>query len=114
MPTRLPRINIVVTEEQHALLSELAQLDPTTRSSAGFVRELLDQVTPLLRAQVPAMRVAAQEKNAAAESLREPLRAFLDQMEQMNLLDVLETPSAPARSGVSREDGRTARRSPRQ
>jgi len=103
-------VNIVVTEEQHALLSELAELDPDTRSAAGFVRDLLDQVTPLLRSTVPLMRAAAQEMDTNREQLREPLRAFLSAMEQMDLLDGAPH-GAPARTGAERrEDGRTARR----
>jgi hypothetical protein len=108
MPKRQLRVNMVVTEEQHALLSELAELDPVNvRSAAGFMRDLLDRVTPLLRVQVPAMRAAAQELNTSREELQEPLRAFLVKMKQMDLLDpaTLEPPE-PQRS----EDGRPKRR----
>ncbi len=64
---------------------------------------------PLLRATVPMMRAAAQEMDTSREQLREPLRSLLTAMEQMDLLDDA-TQGAPARSGVSREDGRTVRR----
>jgi hypothetical protein len=107
MPKRQLRVNMVVTEEQHALLSELAELDPSVRSSAGFMRELLDRVTPLLRVQVPAMRAAAQELNTSREQLQEPLRALLVKMKQMDLLDPASLePPEPQRS----EDGRPKRR----
>lgn len=86
MPTPYPRVNIVVTVEQYALLSELAELD-NRRSVAAIVRELVDQVTPLLRATVPAMRAAKQELDSSRESLKKPLADFLAAMEQHELLD---------------------------
>jgi hypothetical protein len=107
MPTRNFRVNTVITEEQHALLSELASLDPTVRSSAGFVRELIDQVTPLLRVTVPAMRAAAQEMDSSREELKGPLRDLLAAVQQLDLADA-PAHGPPARS-VS-EDGRTVRR----
>ncbi len=109
MPTPYARVNIVCTLEQRALLTELADLDPTVRSPAGFVRQLLDQVTPFLRVTVPMMRAAAQEMDSSRSQLKEPLADFLAQLEQLDLLDA-SAPGAPARSGVSREDGRTVRR----
>lgn len=109
MPTRLPRVNVVVSQEQHALLSELARLDPETRSAAGFLRQMLDQVTPLLRATVPMMKAAAEELDTNRQALRGPLNAFLAQVEQMDLLDDHGAPGA-ARTERS-EGGRTGRRS---
>ena len=110
MPSaRNPRVNVVVTDEQHALLLELAQLDPDTRSASAFLRHMLDEVTPLLRKTVPMMRAAAQELDSSREGLRAPLREFVRTVQQMDLLDAPD--GAPARS-VS-EDGRTARRTRR-
>ena len=110
MPTRYPRVNVVVTEEQHALLSELAELERkqghATASASGFVRALIDQVTPLLRKTVPLMRAAAEELDTNREALREPLRAFLTEMRQLDLLD---PPAAPARTERS-EGARTRRK----
>jgi hypothetical protein len=102
-------VNTVITEEQHALLSELARFDPTVRSAAGFVRELIDQVTPLLRVTVSAMKAATQEMDSSREGLKAPLRELLAVAQQLDLTDA-PAHGAPARSGVSREDGRTVRR----
>lgn len=99
MPTHLPRVNVVVTEEQHALLSELRRLDPSIRSSASFLRTLLDQVTPLLRKTVPLMRAAAEELDTSRESLREPLREFMAELHQLDLLDSGAS-ERPNRSGA--------------
>jgi len=115
MPTQLPRVNIIVTEEQHALLSELASLDGR-RSAAAIVRELVDGVTPLLRVTVPAMRAAKQELDTNREALKKPLAEMIAAMQQHDLLDETVT---PRRSGTAATEGaRTAppkrRRAPRQ
>lgn len=90
MPTRLPRLNVTVTDEQHALLLELAKLNGG--SAAGYLRQMLDQATPLLRATVPAMRLAAQEMNATREEANQALADMFDALresagvEQLDLL----------------------------
>ncbi len=112
MPTQLPRVSVVVTQEQHALLSELASLDPDTRSIGAFLRQLVDEVTPLLRVQVPAMRAAMQEADTAREGLREPLQAFLAHVEQMDLLEPRPTARA-ARSDAGARTARAAKKRPR-
>jgi ABC-type transporter Mla subunit MlaD len=87
MPTRFPRVNVVVSEEQHRLLTELAALDPQTRSASSFLRQLLDQVTPLLRNTVPMMRAASEEMDAGRSQLREPIRNFVAAIDQFDLLE---------------------------
>jgi hypothetical protein len=107
MPTLLPRLNVTVTREQHALLLELASLDPDTPSAASFIRELIDQVTPLLRVTVPMMRAAKEAQGEAQEQLREPLRLFLAEMKQKDLLDL--PPAMAERTAAKRGPHRTAR-----
>jgi hypothetical protein len=113
MPTPSPRVNVVVTEEQRALLFELARLDPSVRSASAFLRTMLDEVTPLLRTAVPLMRAAAEELDTtraeAREKLRRPLADFLHEMNQMDLLDA---PPGAQRTERS-EGGRAKRRSRR-
>ena len=87
MPTHRPRVNVVVTDEQHALLSELAKLDPSVRSASSFLRAMLDQATPLLRKTVPMMREDAKERDTARSELRTALRDFISEAQQMDLLD---------------------------
>lgn len=107
MPPQLaPRVNVTVTEEQHALLLELARLDPETRSAASFLRQLLDQATPLLRKTVPMMRAAAEELDTGRTELRSTIREFLAELQQTDLLD---EPGAPARTGPQRSEDRTGR-----
>ncbi len=90
-----PRVNVVVTEEQRALLLEFARLDPSVRSASGFLRSMLDQVTPLLRKTVPMMRAAAEEMDSARSQLQAPLRALLVELDQADLLE-------PAALGANR------------
>lgn len=102
MPTRHPRVNVVVSEEQHALLSELARLDPDLRSASSFLRALLDRVTPLLRKTVPLMRAAAEELDTNRDELRGALASFMEEMQQMDLLH----PAPGARRPQRSEDAR--------
>jgi hypothetical protein len=76
MPSKLPRVNVTVTEEQHALLLELARLNGG--SAAGYLRQMLDKATPLLRATVPALRMAAEEMNTTKEEAGTQLRKLLE------------------------------------
>jgi len=114
MPTPHARVNIVVTKEQYALLSELASLDDR-RSPAAIVRELVDQVTPLLRVTVPAMRAAKQELDTNRESLRKPLAEMVAAIEQLALPEV--PPATPRRRepqrGTSEDAPPKRRRAPR-
>ena len=102
MPPRQFRVNVVVTPEQHALLSELADLDPSVRSSSAFLRALLDRVTPLLRKTVPLMRAAAEELDTNREELRNALSEFMREMQQHDLLDAPSSDLAAARSAPSK------------
>jgi hypothetical protein len=113
MPTQLPRLNVTVTREQHALLLELASLDPDTPSAASFIRQLLDQATPLLRTTVPLMRAAKEAHGGAKETMREELRRFMAEMQQMDLLDPPAGSGAPApqRSEERRASTRGRRKS---
>ena len=105
MPTQLPRVNVTVTEEQHALLLEMAKLD-RGRSASGFLREMLDQVTPLLRATVAAMRAAAQEQDNA----RSELAGMMDELQTLIGQRALPlTPPPPAARTRSDAGARTAR-----
>lgn len=78
MPTRLPRLNVTVTEEQHRLLLRLGELQG--RSAASYLRELLDASTPVLRALEPmleaqrtALEQTASEQTASMEVLARSL-----------------------------------------
>jgi len=88
MPSKQPRLNLTITEEQRALLFELAELEGGTAS--GFVRKLVDQVTPLLRASVPLLRTAAREHQITVEQGRERIREALEEISHTGLLDQLD------------------------
>lgn len=112
MPTKFPRVNVTVSEEQHALLLELAQLQGG--SAAGFLRQQLDAVTPLLREAVPLLRRAAQETEGTRNEVRELLQGPLKVIREMGLreqLDFIEeigsAPDAERNAASESEQGRT-------
>lgn len=106
MPSKLPRVNVTVSKEQHALLLELAKLNGG--SAAGYLRQMLDAATPLLRATVPALRAASQEMNltkAEAEKQIEEMLAALSAVGVNPQLDLLETPAKGAAHRTERSEG---------
>ncbi len=107
MPTLLPRLNVTVTREQHALLLELASLDPETSSAASFIRQLIDQVTPLLRVTVPAMRAA---KDAHSDA-RAEIGGMIEELQRVAAQPDLLTPSTGPRAPSGSEGARPAKRS---
>ena len=91
MPTRLPRLNVTVSDEQHALLLRLGALQG--RSAASYLRELLDASTPFLVALLPTLEAAqAGEERRSAEQAAtvEALARSLVQDADANQLDLLE------------------------
>lgn len=101
MPTQLPRAGVIMTEEQHALLSELVSLGGA-KSIGGFLRQALDELTPTLRVTVPALRAAVEGQHQALEGLRMPFQSLVKKGEdQLDLLDAV----AAARSVPSASEG---------
>lgn len=91
MPTRLPRINVAVGEEQHALLLRLGALQG--RSAASYLRELLDASTPFLAALLPTLEAAkagelqqAEDQALALETMARALFRDADP-DQLDLLE---------------------------
>jgi len=113
MPTKLPRLNVTITSEQHGLLLELAKLNGG--SAAGYLRQMLDAATPLLRETVPLLRAASEEMELTREQvsqLLQPLRD-LNLREAADQLDLLDHEAAApmARNAASgRERGRANKR----
>ena len=88
MPTKVQRLNITISQEQRALLFELAELEGVSVSS--FVRGMIDKVTPMLRVAVPMLREAAKQSELAqAEADRIIGQVFREavELEQLDLLD---------------------------
>lgn len=107
MPSKLPRVNVTVTEEQHALLLELAALNGG--SAAGYLRQMLDQATPLLRAVLPAIRSATEEMNTAQDSLNTILRAAQEAGLRVEQPDLLDSANSGAPRTERSEGGRAAK-----
>ena len=110
MPTKLPRVNVTVTEEQHALLVELAKLNGG--SAASYLRQMLDAATPLLRATVPVLRSAAEEMNASKQDAEKQIGSMLRSLREagVNLQpDLLDDPPATAPSAGAQRSERSER-----
>ena len=110
MPTKVPRVNVCVTEEQHALLHEMAQLEGM--SASRVVRSLLDRMTPFLRMTVPLLRQAQENKQLAqVDADRIIGQAFREAVEvtQMDIFDDAGTGSAARAPRSERERARPAR-----
>jgi uncharacterized protein (DUF1778 family) len=101
MSTNKPRVNVTVSPEQHSLLLELAKLQGT--SASAILRDMLDAATPLLRATVPTLRVAAEDHETALENARRALQPlkFLNLREAADQLDMLDDALRDAQSAAS-------------
>lgn len=88
MPTQLPRVNVTVTPEQHALLMELAASGGF--SAAGFLRLVLDAATPFLREAVPAIRDAYEDEYPDLDNeLRDVFQAIFYELRDNRFADQL-------------------------
>ncbi|MFX5245296.1 hypothetical protein ABTD35_21185, partial [Acinetobacter baumannii] len=68
MPSPFPRLTIVLTHEQHHLLSRLASIQQ--KSQASYVRHLVDLATPSLRALLTPLEQAVAEQEAMDDNLQ--------------------------------------------
>ena len=115
MPTRRPRVNVTITEEQHALLTELAELQG--RSSASYLKEMLDAATPLLRDLVPALRLASREMASKRDEVEGAMAPVMERFRalgmsaQLDLDEVLAAAAAnaPGAQRTERSEGGRAK-----
>lgn len=93
MPTSLPRLSVVLTPEQHHLLTRLAELQG--RSASSYVRRLIDVATPSLRSLAASLgdveaTTAAIDDNAQAaidHMVAEAEDELADQLDLLGLCD---------------------------
>lgn len=110
VPTVLPRLSVVLTPEQHHLLTRLAALQG--RSSSSYVRRLLDVATPSLRALAARLEgieaeTAAMDENAQAaidHMVDEAEDELSDQLDLLDLCDDTEGPGQEAGEGAALAD----------
>lgn len=110
VPTVLPRLSVVLTPEQHHLLTRLAELQG--RSAASYVRRLLDVATPSLRSLAARLEGVEADTAAIDENAQAAIAQMLDEAEdelaaQLDLLDLCEDedePSQEGREGAARAD----------
>lgn len=83
MPTVNPRVNITVKPHQHVLLGRLAKLQKTSR--AALVRDLFEQVYPVLER----VAVLAEAAAKASQDVKERLGEVSERAER-DMLPLLE------------------------
>lgn len=103
MPSPFPRLAIVLSPEQHLLLSRLSKLQG--RSQASYVRQLLDLATPRLRALLTPLEAAQAEAEHYDEGFQHALQEALQEADeeleqQLELLDPLGIEAAIEGVGV--------------
>lgn len=100
MPSKLPRVNIVCSEDQYSILGELARLQG--RSRAAIVREMLDGSTEMLRALLPIYRQAQEAAERQPELLKKAIADALAGIDaQRNQLDMLALIAATPPEGAN-------------
>lgn len=106
MPSPFPRLMIVLTPEQHHLLSRLSEIQG--KSKAAYVRRLLDLAVPHLRALLSPLERAIAEEEAMDENLQCALQQALEDAEeeleeQLELGDLLGVQEALERQWEASE-----------
>lgn len=109
-----PRVNVVVTPEQHRYLMTLARYQ--NRSAASLVREMIDAAEPLMKRTVDLLALTEEADTIRREKAVEAIRSVLEELadltgtsDQMDLLGLLSGDSegmeadATARSGAREE-----------
>lgn len=100
--TKNPRVNVVVTKQQHQLLVELGALQG--RSAASFLREMLDTAEPLLAAALPVWRTIKEQAQAQPEMLRKAIETALHELQvNVDQLDLLKL-IAQQQPAISNDD----------
>lgn len=99
MATTKPRITITLSEEQHALLHKLADVQKVSMSS--IVVELLDTAIPVLERLTSILETAAQAPQTVLDELRKSLQVAEGDMNDaqsqvFGQLDLLEAVAAGA------------------
>lgn len=112
VPSSFPRVTVVITPEQHALLNRLGVL--TRRSAASYVRQLLDTAQPALERILAPLEAAAALQARFDDDLGQEASKWLSEEQaaldgQMSLLDhagfVDGEASPPATDGEEVEGG---------
>jgi hypothetical protein len=102
MPTNKPRITITLTDQQHAVLSALSQVQKVSMSS--IVVDLLDTTVPVLERLLQVLQNAADAPQSVLEDLRRSMASAESEMQGsknavMGQLDLLVAESGGDRAG---------------
>lgn len=107
MPTPpSPRVNVVVTPDQHRYLMAIARHQ--NRSAASLVREMIDAAEPLMKRTVHLLELTEEANATTRQTALDALKSVLEELSelagtngQQNLLDLLPGASG----GEARAEG---------
>lgn len=80
---RVPRLQITLSASMRALLAELAEL--SNQSQSKVAAELLEEVEPVIRAQMEAMKAVASRPEQAAQAIEEYANRAINDIAQASL-----------------------------
>lgn len=108
-----PRVNVVVTPDQHRYLMALARHQ--NRSAASLVREMIDAAEPLMKRTVELLQLTEEANATTRQAALDALKSVLEDLSdlagtsgQQNLLDLL--PDAPGGIAGAADTGPSAAR----
>jgi hypothetical protein len=112
MPTAKPRITITLTDQQHALLSSLSDLQKVSMSS--IVVDLLEATVPVLERLTAVLHNAANAPQAVLDQLKRSAQTAEDdvsglQGSMLKQLDLLVEESVGTVPGATRSGARGAK-----
>ena len=80
---RVPRLQITLSASMRSLLAELAKL--SNQSQSKVAAELLEEVEPVIRAQMAAMKAVASRPDQAAEAIQQYANKAINDVAQASL-----------------------------
>lgn len=100
-----PRVNVVVTPEQHRYLMTLARHQ--NRSAASLVRAMIDAAEPLMKRTVELFELTEQANGLTKQTALNAIKAVLDEMrelagegDQLDLMNLLPEPTDGEAAGA--------------
>lgn len=76
-----PRVNVVVSPQQHHYLMTLARYQ--NRSAASLVREMIDAAEPLMKRTVGLLELTQSAQDLTKDAALQAIKAVLDEMRQL-------------------------------
>lgn len=107
MPTKMPRIQVTLSEDAHRIISRMAHLQRSHRST--IIAEVINDLAPVLDGLLDTLEAAAQVRDENMRGVRDASLAAVDRMQvlvddannQFSLLDHLVRQAAEPKPPTS-------------